>query len=179
MLVFRRVLEFTSNIKSTFEPVIQTQLYPRSQIDIFIQVLQQDGALLQAAINAVTLALIDAGIALTDYVCAVTCALHDTVPLLDLTNIEETDLPNMTVAVLPRTNKFTLITLETRIHIDRFEEMFQLVGSAGKVLHEQMLESVGIRTARMIQAMGKGGPQDLIPLRTTGRQRENEMDMDV
>ncbi len=45
------MLEFAATIKSTFEPVIQTSLYPRSQIDIFVQVIQQDGGLLQACIN--------------------------------------------------------------------------------------------------------------------------------
>lgn len=40
---YRRILEFAASIKATFEPVIQTHLYPRSQIDIYIQVLEQDG----------------------------------------------------------------------------------------------------------------------------------------
>jgi ribonuclease PH len=43
VLNYRRVLEFAAAIKATFEPVIQTHLYPRSQIDIFVQVLEQDG----------------------------------------------------------------------------------------------------------------------------------------
>ncbi|KAG8944364.1 Exosome non-catalytic core component [Tulasnella sp. 419] len=150
----KRTLEFTSTVKSTFEPIIQTHLYPRSQIDIFIQVLQQDGALLQAAINATTLALIDAGVAMSDYVCAITCALHDTISLLDLTNLEENDLPNLTAAVLPRSSKITLLTLETRIHLDRFEEMFKLAGEAGKVIHGEMLNAVHTRTDALVKSMG-------------------------
>lgn len=43
LYVKRRLVEFAAAVKATFEPVIQTHLYPRSQIDIFIQVLQQDG----------------------------------------------------------------------------------------------------------------------------------------
>ncbi|KAG8990193.1 Exosome non-catalytic core component [Tulasnella sp. 427] len=156
----KRVLEFTSAIKQTFEPIIQTQLYPRSQIDIFVQVLQQDGGLLQTSINACTLALIDAGIALSDYVCAITCALHDTVPLLDITTLEESDLPNITAAVLPRSGKITLLTTETRIHVDRFEEMFTLAEDAGKVVHEEMLRAVTTRTERLLKAMEKGGLQE-------------------
>ncbi|TFY81403.1 hypothetical protein EWM64_g2610 [Hericium alpestre] len=48
----KRILELAATIKSTFEPVVQTTLYPRSQIDIFVHVLQQDGGVLQAAVNA-------------------------------------------------------------------------------------------------------------------------------
>ena len=152
----RRTLEFTSAVKSTFEPIIQTHLYPRSQIDIFVQVLQQDGGLLQASINATTLALIDAGIALTDYVCGITCALHDTVPLLDLNAIEESDLPNLTAGFLPKSGKVTLLTLETRIHLDRFEEMVRMTEDAGKVVHEEMLGAVIARTGRLVRSMGGG-----------------------
>lgn len=39
----RRILEFAASIRETFEPVILTNLYPRSQIDIHVQILQQDG----------------------------------------------------------------------------------------------------------------------------------------
>jgi len=39
----RRLIEAAHMIKKTFEPIIMTSLFPRSQIDIFIQVLQIDG----------------------------------------------------------------------------------------------------------------------------------------
>ena len=39
----RRSLEITMALKQTFESVIMTHLYPRSQIDIFVQVIQADG----------------------------------------------------------------------------------------------------------------------------------------
>lgn len=146
-------MEFAANIKSTFEPVIQLYLYPRSQIDINVQVLQSDGSLLQAAINATTLALIDAGIPLNDYVCAITCALHDATPLLDLTSLEESDLPHVTVAVLPKSGKVTLATLETQLAVERFDEMLRLTGDAAKVIHGEMVGTVKARTERIVRAM--------------------------
>ena len=39
----RRSLEITMALKQTFESVIMTHLYPRSQIDIFVPVIQADG----------------------------------------------------------------------------------------------------------------------------------------
>lgn len=75
--------------------------------------------LLQAAINATTLSLINAGIPMADYVAAVTCGVSSTKPLLDLTSLEETDVPHVTVAVMPKTGKITLVTMETRLHVDR------------------------------------------------------------
>jgi ribonuclease PH len=41
--IYRRTAELAAAIKSTFEPVIHTHLFPRSQIDIFVTIEQQDG----------------------------------------------------------------------------------------------------------------------------------------
>ncbi|KAL5526858.1 SKI6 [Sanghuangporus sanghuang] len=152
----RRILEFAAAVKSTFEPVIQVHLYPRSHIDIFIQVLQQDGGLLSASINATTLALITAGISLFDYVSAVSAGVHSTHPLLDLTALEENDVPYLTTAVMPRTGKVTLVTLETRLHADRFEEIFRLACDAGKVIHKEMRQAVMARTGQLVRALDIG-----------------------
>ncbi|KAF5375635.1 hypothetical protein D9757_008555 [Collybiopsis confluens] len=149
----KRILEISQTLKSTFDPVIQSSLYPRSQIDIYVQVLQQDGGLLQACINATTLALANAGIPLTDFVCAVTSGVHSTSPLLDLTLLEENDLPNVTVAVMPRSGKVSLVTMETRLHVDRFEEIFRLAGEAGKIIHAEMKKAVKDRTERLVAPM--------------------------
>ncbi|KAG6850251.1 hypothetical protein H0H93_015803 [Arthromyces matolae] len=152
----KRILELATTIRSTFEPVVQTNLYPRSQIDIFVQVLQQDGGLLQACINATTLALINAGVPMLDFVCAVTGGVHSTSPLLDLTLLEENDIPNITVAVMPKSGKVTLVTMETRLHVDRFEEIFKIACDAGKVIHDEMKLSVRSRTSTLVNAMGSG-----------------------
>ncbi|KAJ7494569.1 ribosomal protein S5 domain 2-type protein [Mycena galericulata] len=152
----KRILEMAATIKSTFEPVVQTSLYPRSQIDIFVQVLQQDGGLLQACINGATLALANAGIPLLDFVCAVTGGVHSTSPMLDLTLLEENDIPHVTVAVMPKTGKVTLVTMETRLHVERFEEIFRLACEAGKVIHTEMKGAVRERTGRLVGAMGSG-----------------------
>ncbi len=130
-----------------------THLYPRSQIDIFVQVHQQDGGVLPAAINASTLALLDAGIAMNDFVASVSCGIHSTSAMLDLSNTEEQDLPHVTVAVLPRTKQVTLASLETRLHVERFEQIFTLAIEAAAVLHNEMELAVRDRTKTLVQAM--------------------------
>ena len=143
-------------IKATFEPVVQTSLYPRSQIDIFVHVLQQDGGVLPAAINATTVALINAGVPLTDYVCAITGGVHAAAPMLDLTALEESDLPHVTVASMPRSGRLTLVSMETRLHVDRFEEILRLAGEAGTVIHTEMRAVVRERTKGLLDGMSTG-----------------------
>ena len=146
-------MEMVAAIKAAFEPVIRTSLYPRSQIDIFIQVLQQDGGLLQACINGTTLALVSAGVPLIDFACAMTCGVHSTSPLLDLTLLEENDLPHLTIALLPKTGRVTLVTMETRLHVDRFEELFGLALDASKVIHGEMKTAIDSRSRSLVSAM--------------------------
>jgi exosome complex component RRP41 len=43
VLLRRRGQEISRIIQNTFASVIQTHIFPRTQIDIFIQVLQSDG----------------------------------------------------------------------------------------------------------------------------------------
>ncbi|KAF8904997.1 exosome component 4 [Gymnopilus junonius] len=152
----KRILEFAAAIKSTFEPVIQTSLYPRSQIDIFVQVIQQDGGFLQACINATTIALMSAGIPMIDFICAVSGGVHSTSPLLDLTLLEENDVPNLTVAVMPKTRKVSLVTMETRLHVDRFEEIFKLATEAGQVIHGEMKAAILKWSKGLVKSMGHG-----------------------
>jgi exosome complex component RRP41 len=153
--------------------VVQTNLYPRSQIDIFVHVLQQDGGLLQACINGTTLALVNAGIPLLDFVCAVTGGVHSTSPMLDLTLLEENDIPNVTVAVMPRIGKATLVTTETRLHVDRFEAVLRLCCDACKILYTEMRAAVQIRTSTLVAAMGSRHGND-----AAGVSVDNDIDMD-
>ncbi|GAA6039958.1 hypothetical protein JCM8097_002639 [Rhodosporidiobolus ruineniae] len=171
----RRTIELAAAVKNTFEPVLLLHLYPRSSIDIYLQILENDGSVLQAAINATTLALISAGLPLSDYVCALTLASYPSLPplapaqippfelttpsvafsnhsttaqgsgsttLLDLVGAEEQALPNLTVAVLPRSGKVTLVNLETRVGVGRFEEMLRWGVEGAKAVQGAMEEAV-------------------------------------
>ena len=66
----KRNLEVAATIEKCFQQVIMTHLFPRSQFNINIHVTQEDGGVLPAAINATTLALVDAGIPLNDMLVA-------------------------------------------------------------------------------------------------------------
>ncbi|KAG5437914.1 hypothetical protein PCANB_000260 [Pneumocystis canis] len=102
-------------IQKLFEKAIQTNLHPRSEINIYLQVLVQDGGILQTCINAVSLALINAGIPMYDYVSASTVGYTDTKPLLDLNAVEETNISWCTVAIL-----------EASIPMEKFEHLLSL-----------------------------------------------------
>ena len=76
-----------------------------------------------------------------DFVCAVTGGVHSTFPMLDLTLLEENDVPNITVAVMPKTKKVSMVTMETRLHVERFDEVLKLATDAGLAVHQEMKRS--------------------------------------
>ena len=81
--------EFCRVLKSVFEQVLVLEKYPRSQIDIQVFVLQSDGGYRSAAFNAVSLALMNAGIEMRDFLAATTAGLIQNVAVVDLIYHEE------------------------------------------------------------------------------------------
>ncbi|KAJ2740343.1 exosome non-catalytic core subunit rrp46 [Coemansia sp. BCRC 34301] len=78
-------------VRSTFEREILAHLHPRTLVQINIQLREGDGSVDAAAINATTLALVDAGIPLKCMITAATCAvLSDNITVVDPTQ-EEVD----------------------------------------------------------------------------------------
>lgn len=98
----------------------------------------------------------NAGIPMLDFVCAVTGGVHSTFSMLDLTMLEENDLPNVTIAVMPKSRKVSLVTMETRLHVDRFEELFRLAVEAGATIHEEMKTAILQRSSKLTKSMQVG-----------------------
>ncbi|KAI8072944.1 ribosomal protein S5 domain 2-type protein [Gongronella butleri] len=67
-----------SMLRTTFEPMILTGMMPRTLLELVVQIEKDDGAALSAAINALTLALIDAGVPLKGMVSSLTCMIDST-----------------------------------------------------------------------------------------------------
>lgn len=135
-------------LETAYASLLLTHLYPHSTITLNIHILSQDGSLLAACINAATLALIDAGVPMTDYLVACTAASSATSaesdnsdPLLDLNNMEEQELPFLTVGTLGRSDRVSVLMMETRVRMERVESMLA-VGIDGCKRMREILDGV-------------------------------------
>ncbi|KAF7197807.1 Exosome complex component ski6 [Pseudocercospora fuligena] len=145
----KRTQEMQYTISSAFASTILTSLYPQSTISIMLHVLSQDGALLAACLNAATLALIDAGIPMKDYVAACTTGStasyasndEEADPLLDLNGMEELELPFLTIGTSGGEDKVNVLIMETRVQVARMEAMVT-VGLDGCKQVRQLLDQV-------------------------------------
>lgn len=125
-----KMREFAQVIKNIFNQVIKIDLYQKSEIIINVLVIENDGNFKSASINAVSLALINAGIFIKDSVVGINVGyLDDSVMengiLNDLKPLEEEDkiiydlqlneeknyVPTLNVAYLPHTKKLIYFQL--------------------------------------------------------------------
>ncbi|KJE91386.1 exosome component 4 [Capsaspora owczarzaki ATCC 30864] len=158
----KRALDLAAAVRGAFEGAVMTQLYPRSQIDIFLQVLQSDGGNRAVCINAATLALMDAGIAMKDFVCACSVGCIDDTPLLDINYIEDSaGGPDLTVAVLARSRKTVLVEMDSRLHIDRFDDVLRLAIDGCQAIHSILDSAMVERTKALLAGAASGADADL------------------
>lgn len=97
----RRLLEASNLVQRAMEASILLHLHPKSRIQISIVMLADDGGRLCAAINAATLALMDAGIPMKDFCVACSAGLSGETTLVDLNRREESSNAGQPAVVLP------------------------------------------------------------------------------
>jgi exosome complex component RRP41 len=82
-------------------------------------VLQADGGNYCACVNAATLALIDAGIPLRDYVCACSATFVRDQAMVDMNHLEESSSGHeLILATLPKTKQIVFLEMNSRLHED-------------------------------------------------------------
>ncbi|XP_015706597.1 exosome complex component RRP41 [Coturnix japonica] len=151
----RKSMEMALHLKQTFEAAIITELYPRSQIDIYVQVLQADGSNYCACVNAATLAVMDAGIALRDFVCAGSAGLAEDAALADLSYIEEAaGGPQAALALLPGSGAMALVQMDARLHHERLEAVMDAAAAACRAVHAVLEEALRERTREVTALLG-------------------------
>jgi len=124
----RQSTELAALVQRTLERVIVTHLFPRSQIELLLHVLHNDGGLKAAAINAATLALIDAGVPLKGFTCACSAGVIDGALVLDLNQLESGSSggAELTVAADPKTDRVGMLLMEARMAMEQLDPVMQL-----------------------------------------------------
>ena len=139
----RRNKEVSLALEKVFEVAIMTNLFASSQISIHVEVLQSDGGAKCAAINAITLALIDAGIPMYDYVTSCSVGCIDNRLILDLNFLEECSRGAVVpVAIFPASERVLLLQLEQKLPLQKLEEAMQLSLKGCLAVHKVLHEAV-------------------------------------
>jgi len=139
----RRSTEISKVTSEALEAVIFTELFPRTTIDINIEVLDAEAGTRCAGITAAAVALADAGIPMRDIPVACAAGKVDGVVVLDLTREEdqegEADLP---IAIAPRSEEILLLQMDGHLTYQEFEEAIELAIKGAKQVAKLQKEAL-------------------------------------
>lgn len=139
----RREVELSKVIRESLEPSIFVEYYPRTGVDVYIEVLQADGGTRCASITAASLALADAGIPMRDLVVACAAGKVEDKIALDLFDTEDkvgsADVP---VALMPNLNLVSLLQMDGILTAEEFEEAVNLAIEGCRKIYEVQKEAL-------------------------------------
>jgi len=144
----RREIELSKVIRESLEPAIFMEYYPRTMIDVTIEVLQADGGTRCAGITAAALALADSGIPMRDLVAACAAGKIDNTVVLDLFDTEDkagsADVP---VAMMPNLNAITLLQMDGILTHEEFEKAVNMAMDGCKTVYAMQKEALKTKYA--------------------------------
>ncbi len=139
----RRSVEISKVISEALERIILTEQFPRSSIQVNIEVLDAEAGTRCAGLTAAGVALIDAGIPMRDIPVACAAGKIDGQIVLDLgkeeDNFGDADLP---VAISPRTGEVLLLQMDGHLTYDEFNEAFDLAVQGCHIVSEIQKQAI-------------------------------------
>ncbi len=132
----RRSIEVSKVSREAFEKEIFTELYPKSAIDIFVEILQADAGTRTAAINAASLALADAGIPMRGLISSCAVGKVDDTLILDLNkdedNYGQADMP----IAMSTDGKITLLQMDGHLTQEEFKKGLEMAQQGCREIYE-------------------------------------------
>jgi len=123
----RRSREISKVISEALEKVIITDQFPRTSVDVNIEVLDAEAGTRCAGLTAAGVALADAGIPMKDIPAACAAGKISGQVVLDLgkeeDNYGDADLP---VAISPRTGEILLLQMDGHLTLEEFNKALDL-----------------------------------------------------
>jgi exosome complex component RRP41 len=142
----RRSIEISKVSKEAFEAIIMKELFPRSVVDIFVEVLQADAGSRTACINAASVALVDAGIPMKGMLTSVAVAKVDGVlvldPMKEEDNFGEADMPFAFLIRGGKIESIALLQMDGRMTKAEIKEALNLAKKGAMEIYNMQREAI-------------------------------------
>ncbi len=133
----RRSMEISKVVSEALQAAVMVELFPRAEVDVFIEVLQADAGTRIAGLTAGAVALAAAGVPMRDLVVGCTAGKVDGKIVLDLSkeedNFGQADLP---VAVMPKSGRIVLMQMDGDLSIDEFNQAISMIFKATERINQ-------------------------------------------
>jgi exosome complex component RRP41 len=123
----RRSNEISKIAADALRPALMLESFPRSMVDISIEIIEAEGGTRCAGITAAAVALADAGIPMRDIPVGCAAGKMNGDIVLDLSEKEDKEgQADVPIVILPRTGEITLLQADGKLKEDEFEEALDL-----------------------------------------------------
>ena len=133
----RRSVEISKLISEALNAVVMVEQFPRTTIDVYIEILQANAGTRCAGLTAASVALADAGIPMRDIVPAIACGKADGHVLLDLNkeedNYGQADVP---IAIVPSTDEIVLLQMDGNMTREELDYGLDMAFKAAHEVHD-------------------------------------------
>jgi len=139
----RREIEISKVTREALEPALMLDDYPRTAIDVYIEVLQADGGSRCAGITAASVALADAGVNMKDLVASCAAGKVDDTIVLDINDEEDKEgQADMPLALLPNLNQITLMQMDGILAKDEYKKCLDTAIEGCKKVYQLQKEAL-------------------------------------
>jgi exosome complex component RRP41 len=160
----RRSQEISKIISEALTHVVFTEYFPRTSVDVFIEVLQANAGTRCAGLTAASVALADAGVPMRDMVASCAAGKAAGTVMLDLgkeeDNFGEADIPT---GYVPRSDEIVLLQMDGDLTNDEFNTGIKMAIDGCKKVHELQRDALKRRyQARAVdEDVDPDGPREV------------------
>lgn len=139
----RRSSEISKITAEALRPALMLERFPRSLVDIYIEVIEAEGGTRCAGITAAAVALADAGVPMNDIPVACAAGKVDDEVVLDLSEVEDKEgQADVPVAIMPRTGDITLLQTDGNLTEEEFEKALQMAIDGCRQISKLQIEAL-------------------------------------
>ncbi|MHA2029420.1 MAG: hypothetical protein ACW99Q_08510 [Candidatus Kariarchaeaceae archaeon] len=121
----RREKEISKVLSEAFESIVLTKMFPRSVVDVHVQIFESDGGTRTAAAIAASAALADAGIPMRDLTGGIASGLYEDMVCLDLNGLEDNvGSGDMPILYSPNIDEISLFQLDGLFTFEQFKQSY-------------------------------------------------------
>lgn len=139
----RRSTELSKVIREVFENLIIAENFPRTQIDIYVDVLQSDGGTRTTCITAASVALANAGIPMRDMASAVAVGKADDTLLVDLAKEEDNfGQSDTAISFAHGSKKLLLLQMDGLLTVEELKTLLDEGEKASELVHAKQVQAL-------------------------------------
>ncbi len=148
----RRSVEISKIMSEALEEIIFVEQFPRSSVDVFVEVLEASAGTRCAALTAASVALADAGIPMSDMISSCAAGKIDGQIVLDLgkkeDNFGEADVP---LGMVTSSGKITLLQMDGNLTLDEYKKVMELAMNACREIYQIQREALKKRYSTSLE----------------------------